>query len=155
MLRECKTTDDNSYYSWFIAWTVFRELGLYLLLVVVFYGVNDLLRNHLGSNPGLFKILYGIVLGIMGVLTAAYLGLECYNLWLLTDDGMDSDQERHIWEELRLAIAYYVLYLIVVIAGGALSIVSIVSMRSRRLNTNVSDHTTFHTAPSNWLANLT
>jgi hypothetical protein len=133
MLRECGTTPYFTYFNWAIAYTIFLYLGLFILLVTFFWLVNDQLRALSGGQPGFFKFLYGIVLGFIGILTAAVIGLRCYNYWTFTDYG--SDAVPLTSETNKLGLAFYVFYLLIAMAAGALAIVNIVSMRSKRINT--------------------
>ncbi|KAF2269133.1 hypothetical protein CC78DRAFT_529387 [Lojkania enalia] len=132
MLRECDTTPWRSYFNWAISWSVFDQLAYFILLVLVFYIVNDAIRERIGENPSYFKIIYGAVLGIMGALTAAIIGVVCYNLWTLTEDGKYEDSLSY--EEGKLGTAYYVLFLLSVLGAGALSIVNIMSMKAKNIN---------------------
>lgn len=132
VLRECRVGSIYDYYNWAIAFTVFFRLSTYLLLVVVLWVVNSALRDHLGNHPGFFKIIYGIVLGIVGVIMAVYVGIQCYNTWLNTDAGSDSDGEYLGDEQEQVTVAYWVLYLVAVVLSGALSLMAVVSLRSRQ-----------------------
>lgn len=138
MLRECEKQIPPHLNEWGVAYLLFYYLGLYLLLVVVVWGVNNQLRERLGSYPTFFKVIYGIILGFMGLLTCAWIGLNCYNQWALTPAGLDSNADPKTMEMLRLGVAYYVFYIVSVIASGALSIMTLVSMRSRGFPYGVS-----------------
>ncbi|KAF2108325.1 hypothetical protein BDV96DRAFT_263953 [Lophiotrema nucula] len=133
MLRECGTTSYLTYYNWAIAWTIFFYLAYFILLLSFFWLVNDRLRTLSGEQPGFFKMVYGIVLGFIGIMTAALIGLRCYNYWTNTDGGFFEDPL--ISETNKLGMAYFVFYLLITLAAGGLAFVTIVSMRSKRINT--------------------
>ncbi|KAF2687623.1 hypothetical protein K458DRAFT_167431 [Lentithecium fluviatile CBS 122367] len=133
MLRECKTTDYYTYYDWSIAFGIFFYLANFLLLVVFVWGVNILLRERIGSGRGVYKAICLVILGVIGALTCGYIGLHSYNQWTVTPDGQDANVYGKGDDETKLAMAYYSLYMISVVASGVLSIVTIVSMRSKRM----------------------
>jgi hypothetical protein len=143
VLRECRVGSIYDYYNYAIAFSVFFRLSTYLLLVVVVWGVNSVLRDHLGNHPGFFKIIYGAILGVVGAIMVSYLGIQCYNLWLNTDDGQESDGDSLGFEQERIGVAYYALYLIAVVVSGALSMMAVVSLRSRRAG-GVRDFPNYH-----------
>lgn len=72
----------------------------------------------------------------MGALTAGYIGVQSYNYWAQTDILGASA----LYDEVqKLALAYWVLYLVAVVIAGVLSIVTVVSMRPTGLNIRVSN----------------
>ena len=132
LLLECRTTDPSSYLQWVIAINIFFILGGFLLLVVAVYGVNSMLRRLHGHNPSYYNIIYAAILGVIFALTAAYIGVSSWNTWAQWDsDYNDIDHTYLILEEAKLAVAYYTLYLIAVLAAGAIAIASLVSIRSQ------------------------
>lgn len=131
LLRECAGDSFYSpYYDMAIAFGIFFKIANYCLLVVVVWSVNMFLRERLGSGRSLFKTICLIDLGIMGGLTAGYLGLDAYNT-SANSSIYRSFNDSLIDEQLQLAVAYWVLYLVSVLGAGAMSIVSILSMRSK------------------------
>ncbi|KAF2796596.1 hypothetical protein K505DRAFT_359177 [Melanomma pulvis-pyrius CBS 109.77] len=128
MLQECRTTDFRSFYQWAIAFLLFFRLSNFLLLVLVVYNVNDLLRQLHGHNPSYFKFIYGFILAIMGALTCGLVGIQCYNASVsaYVSSGPSLGDA-----EIRLRLAYYVLYLVSILAAGALAAATVVSMRAR------------------------
>lgn len=136
MLQECKTMDIFDYYNFAIAYNIFEKLANFLLLVVVLYGVNSLLRSHSGNNPSSMKIIYGAVLGVMGILTCVVIGMQSYNYWTFTEAGWDADT--YLYSSTKVAMAYYVLYLLSAIGAGVLALMAVMSMRSRSMPTKVS-----------------
>lgn len=135
MLRECRTTDPYSYYQWGIAFIIFFRLSIFLLLVLVVYNMNNLLRQIHGHNPSYFKFIYGFILVVMGALTCGLIGIQCYNFSVA---GFVSSGDFLYNEEIRLGLAYYVMYLVSVLAAGALATATIVSMRARGTPRGVS-----------------
>jgi hypothetical protein len=140
MLLECGTTPYRTYFDWAIAWNIFFRISSLLLLVCTFWGVNSALRQKLGHNSTLIKVASGIVLGFIAVLTAALIGVTCYNVWAQTqyDWYYDDSNLRLIDSQNRLGLAYWIFYLLAALAGGALSIVNVVKMRSSGVDSQVS-----------------
>jgi hypothetical protein len=137
LLRECRTLDNPyDFYSFAVAYGIFFKLANYLLLVVVVWGVNSLLQQRLGSGQ-ISKVVSLVILGVMGALTCGYLGLGAYNSWTSTPDGRRSDLNRKYNEENKLTLAYWILYMLSVLASGGLSIVAVVSMRSKLIPAHV------------------
>ncbi|KAF2477741.1 uncharacterized protein BDR25DRAFT_308617 [Lindgomyces ingoldianus] len=134
MLKECATTDYSSYFSWQIAFGIFFRLGYFILLVVFFWGVNSHLAVPLGGTPTYYKIISGVVLGFIGILTVAVTGLSAYNSWTATDAG--SNAESVISPFKGLLVAYLVFFLLSIFAGFALMVVSISQMRSKGIPTH-------------------
>src|SRR4051812_22075765 len=89
VLLQCHTGEPKSYYQWAISFFLFFRLSSFLLLVVVVYTVNDLFRKYHGHNPVYFKIIYGVILGVIGALTCAFIGVICSNQWKAYDSYPD------------------------------------------------------------------
>ncbi|CAO2654286.1 Nn.00g110190.m01.CDS01 [Neocucurbitaria sp. VM-36] len=132
VLVECGTVNLNSYYSLLIASNVFWYVGYWLLLFVIVYVLNTMLRERLGGVTVVFKVIYLAILGLMFALTCGQIGLSCYNLWTQTDAGYDAGAQLLTYSAERVRIAYSVLYFLSVLASGALSLVTVFSLRSRR-----------------------
>lgn len=133
LLRECRTTDYYTYYDWSLASNLFIALSNYFLLVVVVWSVNMLLRERLGSGRSVYK---GICLGIlivMGLLTCGWIGLSSYSIWTATPAGIDAGADSLGDQMNQLGLAYYILFMIFVLASGAMSIATLVTMRSRKM----------------------
>jgi hypothetical protein len=137
MLRECETTPFYSYYNWSIAFGIFFKLGRYLQLVILVWSVNMVLRERVGSGRGVYKGVCLAIVIIMGAITAGLIGLSSYNLWTVTPAGQDSFHDSLGDQELQLSVAYWVLYMLSVLAGGALALVSLFSMRSKQVPVGV------------------
>lgn len=138
MLQECGTADSSTYFGIYIATNIFYYLAYWLLLCVVVYILNTMLREHLGGMTRVYKVIYIAILGFMFALTVAQIGLSSYNLWTQTNAGYDANAEPVIYPAEGLRIAYIVLYLVSVLVSGALSLQAIFAMRSRRLPGGVS-----------------
>ncbi|KAF2008450.1 hypothetical protein BU24DRAFT_468868 [Aaosphaeria arxii CBS 175.79] len=135
MLLECSTTPPLTYMYWVLVFNIFYSLSLYLLLVLVFYTVNKALHQHLNNTPGYLRIVNYVVLGFMGILTVALTGLWSYNYYAASEAGRIESAPLLSEEANKLDIAYFVFYLVTVSAGGVLAIMSLVSMRSRKIPT--------------------
>ncbi|KAF2183912.1 hypothetical protein K469DRAFT_751291 [Zopfia rhizophila CBS 207.26] len=126
VVTECEIT--NMLNNGGLAVEIFFSLAEFLLLCLVLYGVNTELRKLVGSKPSFLNIICGVVLGIMFVLTAAYISFFSYNtISLVSSDQLISSQQ-------KLAAAYYVLFLLSVFLGSVGIIISIVQIRSKEVN---------------------
>ncbi|KAJ4375161.1 hypothetical protein N0V83_002245 [Neocucurbitaria cava] len=133
VLQECDaTTNNDTYFSIYIATNVFWYLAFWLLLFIVVYVLNTMLRQHLGGATRVFNIVYLAIVGVMFALTAVQIGISSYNLWTQTDAGYDSNSEMIVRPAEELRIAYNVLYLLSVLASGALALMTVFALRSRR-----------------------
>ncbi|KAF2730742.1 hypothetical protein EJ04DRAFT_567425 [Polyplosphaeria fusca] len=137
LLLECGTTPYLTYYNWTIAWNILFRISTFLLLVCTVWLVNCSLREKLGHSSTYFNVIYGVVLGVIGILAAALVGLTCYNIWSLTQDyyWYDDAPANLGQAQNKLGLAHWILYWLAALVAGALSIVNIVSMRSKRINT--------------------
>jgi len=133
MLRECKSSGYDSYYNLVIAYAIFFRVSNYILLVVVVWSVNILLRKRLNSGRTFYKGICLAIISVMGALTCGYIGLSSYNTWTLTAAGSEFFRRSKSAEAIKLAVAYWILYLLSIVASGALSIVTLLSMRSKRV----------------------
>jgi hypothetical protein len=136
LLAEC---DVFSYfwdaYKILIPATIFFNLAYFLLLVVVVFNVNNFLRQHHGHNPSHFKYIYGFVLVVVGGVTAGLIGVQCWNYSIYFAD----DYSRNfIYAQLRIRLAFEVLYMLAVITASVMATATIVSMRSRGASNRVS-----------------
>ncbi|KAF1848429.1 uncharacterized protein K460DRAFT_275791 [Cucurbitaria berberidis CBS 394.84] len=132
ILQECDTINTDRYYSLLIATNVFWYLAYWLLLFVVVYVLNTMLRERLSGVTAVYKVIYIAILGVMFAITCGQIGLTCYNLWTQTEAGYDANADLIVHPAEQLRVAYSVLYLISVIASGALSLMTIATLRSRR-----------------------
>lgn len=147
-LLECGVIWRN-YYDFQIAFNLFFNLANYLLLVIVVWGVNTTLIGRLKSGQSAVKVITLVLSGFMGLLTAALIGLSGYIAWSRTPAGnatleSDTSLEKYIDVLLsyqRYALAYWVLYLLSVIAAGGLAIATLIRMRSRNILVGVGFHT--------------
>jgi hypothetical protein len=140
VLIECRTADLDTYYSLYIAMNIFYYLAVWILLVLVVFVLNSMLREQLGGGLGIFRIIYAAICGLMFCMTCGAIGLSAYNLWTQTSDGEFSDARTLIHEQMQFRMAYCVLYLISIIASGVLSLITLLSIRSRRLSGKVRSY---------------
>ncbi|KAF2274795.1 uncharacterized protein EI97DRAFT_89215 [Westerdykella ornata] len=128
-LRECQVGDYiNDYLAIAITAGVLLPLAEFLLLVLVVWSLNKALRDPLGGRQFLFKISSAAMLAVVGCITCAVIGLSSYNTWTATDDGRGSDPLNS--EMQQLSLAYYILYLLASVTGSAISVVTILALRS-------------------------
>ncbi|KAF2445490.1 hypothetical protein P171DRAFT_520267 [Karstenula rhodostoma CBS 690.94] len=138
-LRECWVLPRaNDYFNFMITYTVFFNVGQWLLLFIQVWGVNRFLSQRHGSGKAVVKITTLAITGVMAALTAGYTGLFCYNRWQFV---ASSDRSRlmdlsKLVDERKLAAAYWILYLLSVIAGGAISMALLLQMRSKSVAVN-------------------
>ncbi|KAF1832469.1 hypothetical protein BDW02DRAFT_581227 [Decorospora gaudefroyi] len=112
-----------------IADDILYYLGNWGLLFVVFYTLNTMLRERLGLTM-VFKIMPLVILGILFAIQFGFLGLHFYNNGELL---YGSSGEYFLEEVDKLGLANSVLFLVAVVASGALSMMSVFAMRSRGL----------------------
>jgi len=145
VLQECGTTSFFSIYNWQIAITVFLNLSYWLLLFVVVFTLNTMLREQLGHTTAIYKYLLLAVMGVMGALTCAHIGLTSYIYWSQTEAGQSTRLYRRVpyLASQQLRVAYYSLYLVSVLASGGLALLTIMSLRSRRSPAGVSHNIMF------------
>ncbi|KAF2027895.1 hypothetical protein EK21DRAFT_70981 [Setomelanomma holmii] len=127
VLQQCGTIGYYDYFNWAIAITVFAFLGYWLLLFVVVYTLNSMLRAQTGHRPVVFKIVTLAIVVLMGILTCTLIGMQSYNNWTQTEAGYDTNADAIIWETARFRVAYYALYMLSVLASGALALITIIS----------------------------
>ncbi|KAH7115317.1 hypothetical protein B0J11DRAFT_129394 [Dendryphion nanum] len=129
VLWECQSTDENDYYNVAIAYSIFFRIAYYFLLIVVVWGVNVILRDRLGgAYPVVYKFVINGLLTFMGLLTVAFIGLQSYNLFSSTDAGSGY---RLSMQTAQFILAYWVLYMVTLIVGSALALVTITQLRTR------------------------
>ncbi|CAI6335051.1 unnamed protein product [Periconia digitata] len=129
-----------------IVYSLFFRLGTFLLLCVVVWSINSMLRERLSRKGqlGIHKMVPIALLAIMGVLTAVYIGISSYLVWAsgqFDSDGYDGYRLRT--QKLRLVLpklyqAYVALYIVSLAVGYGLALHSIFALRSR-VRTPVSD----------------
>jgi hypothetical protein len=129
---QCGTTDSDSYYHWQIAISIFYLLSEWLLLVVFVWTLGTMLREQLGQLAAIFKFLYFAMIGILGALTCALIGLSSYNYWANTEAGYEHDAVTLGRAQIQVRLTYYVLYKISVLVAGGLAVMTIMSLRSKR-----------------------
>lgn len=133
VLSECDTVDNNSYYPVAIVYSIFYKIADYFLLVVAVWGVNIILRDRLGSYPAFMKIVINSTLSFMALLTIPFIVILSYNLFQFTDAG---GYDRMAYEYMQFAVAYWTLYLVNLLVGGILALISISELRTRQIAIN-------------------
>jgi TRAP-type C4-dicarboxylate transport system permease small subunit len=95
-----------------------------------------------GSGQAVVKIVTLAITGVMAALTAALMGITCYNRWQIKAyHGYTAHVDlSKIDDESKLAAAYWILYLLSVLAGSAISVALLLQIRSKRIDINVSNH---------------
>jgi hypothetical protein len=147
ILLECDVSANSmSYYQWSIATVIFSFIGNWLFLVVIVFNLNALLRRQLdiGHSNMVFKIIPLAIIGIMGVLSGTLAGLTAYVNWYLSTAIWRYERNGLLALSLaaaRLRIAYWILYLVSVLASGALALMTISSLRKAGKAGGVSNHT--------------
>lgn len=150
VLRECWVLPSMyDYYNFVITYIVFFNIGQWLLLFIQVWGVNRMLSKRLGSGQAVVKIATLAITGVMAALTAGYTGISCYNRWtIVASSGYSRYMDlTKMDDERKLAVAYWVLYLLSVIAGGAISGALLMQIRSKSIAINVSEIHTRNTSP--------
>jgi hypothetical protein len=139
LLLACGTTDSYTAINWSIAINVFLNISQWLLLFVVVYTLNIMLRQQLGHVPMILKMALLFVVGLMGVLTCVKIGLTNYlNSMQLKGYSRYGYGSISYLAVQHFNTAYISLYLVSVFAAGALALMSIMSLRSRRGPAGVS-----------------
>lgn len=108
------------------------------MLVATVWGVNSLLSTRLGAMGGLVKAVTLPILVIMGALHIAIISLNCYNIYWRVRGGTYNDRAKSQLIQMKLYLAYIVLYLVSVLASGILSARLISKLRSKSIHIEVS-----------------
>lgn len=128
-------------YSWNIAGTVFYGMHAFLLLFVVIYILNTMLRKQLGHNPSGLKNALGLILLVMGGLLLSYVAIQCY----LYNAQMDLYRGYTIAIDysspVYIGLAFDALVIISMLFSGALSIIAARSLKKTYNTSNVSAST--------------
>lgn len=134
VLLQCGTTSTSSYYDWQIALVIFTYISYWLLLVVVVFNLNAMLRRQLdvGHSNIILKIIPLVILGIMGVLSCALAGISAYIDYTLGASRRISTISgiyNVLSAQAKLRVAYYALYLVSELLSGGLALMTIFSLR--------------------------
>lgn len=133
LLKECEVGSYYGIYYWRIAIDIFSGVGNWLLLFVVVWTLNKILREHLGYHSTVSKTIFMALLVFMGLLTAARIVLGSYNSWAYTVISPDPYTSM-LWEAAeKLGIVYWVFYLSSTIVSLSFSLSTIASMKSKHL----------------------
>lgn len=134
VLQECGE-DYNSHYKINIAADIFSRLALFCLLVVVTLNLNTAIFGNLDTKRNVSKLVTIIVLTFMGLLTIAFTGLTCY-VWWFGSHLLYNVDVNPVLAEIRLAVAYWVLYLFTLFVGAGFMISGFMATKSRRVFPN-------------------
>jgi hypothetical protein len=130
-LQQCGQANLSSFYSLQIVITIFYGMGYWSLLVVVVWTLTSMLRERLDRKWKLSRAICLATVVFMGLFTCVNIGLQCYNLWLNTMGGLYSRQPALFEEQLRVGLAYWVLYLASILVAGALVLLAMQPVRSK------------------------
>lgn len=141
MLQVCNvSTDMDMYYNWSIASYVFYGLETMLLLYVVIWTLNTMLRKQLGHNPSALKTALIADLVVLGCLLIASVVMYCYVTWLSMDSYMNRRSVRDFdYRAIYIVdLTFWCLYLVSIIAAGALAVLAVSSLHAKRVAGGVS-----------------
>lgn len=120
-------------YYWRIAIDIFSGVGNWLLLFVVVWTLNKILRDHLGYHSTISKVIFMALLVFMGLLTSARIVLGSYNSWAYTVYLSDSYTSMLYEAADKLGIVYWAFYLSSTIVSLSFSLSTVCSMKSKHL----------------------
>lgn len=131
LLVECRVEDYyRLFWEFLIATTVFNYLGAYLLLVVVVLQLPSLLfrfGHASGRIPRPLRLGAIAALVIMGLLTLATVGVQCYNSYVTGIDNYGWSYVSKpvlVLEAQGLNLAWATMFLVMVLAGMGASVVA-------------------------------
>lgn len=133
VLVECGTFNIDVGAGMNIVIEISWSLGAWLLFFIVVYVLNTLLRQELGGATAIYKVICLAISGVMLALTCADVGISSYNNWTMSSAGYDANAAAIEYPFVHLLLAEYVLFLVGVLVSGALSLMTIFALRSRRL----------------------
>lgn len=138
-LVACEATNDRtSFYDWNVANSVFYGVTTFLLLFVVIYTLNTMLRKHLGHSPSALKVVAGLALFVLGGLLVPYIVIQCYLSWQYRDISKTPDIKIDVFATRYISLAFDGMFLICVLGFGALSIRTARSIKKKYGTSNVS-----------------
>jgi hypothetical protein len=117
-----------------IASSILYALGIWILLFVVVYRLNIMLREHLGSLTKEHKVGSLIITAVLLIITIVQFSLQSYyNTAQLSRWDRTIDIRAILKLVQKVLVAKNVLYLVAVLISGAASLMSIIAMRSNQL----------------------
>jgi hypothetical protein len=137
-LRECDQISYDDYYKVNIALSVLNGIGFWLLLVVIVWTLNSMLREHLGHRLKASKAVCLAIVVLMGLFSFVVTVLRCYLQWLATTDGLYSGRPVFITEYQYISLVFWVLYLASVLISGVFALLAVRAMRSKQVFGGVS-----------------
>ena len=130
IMYQCNALPYDHSYNMDIASTLFYYLAVWLLLFVVVFTLNMLLREHLGVPTAAFKVILFILVGVLAAVTIVKVVVECYTLWTYTSAGYHLTTPQRATEAVR--VVYTTIVLCCILISGGLSAKTVLSMRARR-----------------------
>ncbi|KAJ4366527.1 hypothetical protein N0V95_000193 [Ascochyta clinopodiicola] len=122
-LQACEVNaGSNDIYGWIIANQVFYGLETIMLLFVVLWTLNTMLRKQLGHNPSALRMSLIAVLAILGVLNAVSVILYCYTSWL--NMGYYRSYDFNYAAVYYVDLTFWCVYLASILASAALSLLA-------------------------------
>ncbi|KZL87960.1 hypothetical protein CI238_12565 [Colletotrichum incanum] len=132
LLRECEVGSYYDFYYWAIAVNILIGIGNWLLLFVIVWTLNTMLQEHLGYRMNACKVICIVIIAVTGMLTCARIGLNSYNLWTVPEYWLPSETEILYDAYPKLNVAYWGFYLLSTITSGVFSLITTISLKSRR-----------------------
>lgn len=146
-LSACRVTSNTAeLYNWSIASMVFYALQTFLLLWVVIFTLNIMLRKQLGASTSALELVFGVVLFVLGALLLTYTVLTCYIYYY----GVRSFNRYYYWNNgfnymsaAYVGLAFVCVYLVSISGSGILAILGARSLKKK------------HGAPSSLVVGIT
>ncbi|KAH6644024.1 hypothetical protein C7974DRAFT_12783 [Boeremia exigua] len=130
------SVDIRRIYDTNIAINVFSGINTFLLLFVVIYTLNTMLRKQLGHNPSSLRIALGIDLFVLGSLLLSSVVLVAYLYWHFSRAYFRGYISISPMSPLYVTLAFSAVFLISILASGALSIAAARSLKKRNSASN-------------------
>lgn len=137
-LTACEALDDmKASYDVSIASSVFSWIEMILLLYVVFYLLNMMLRKQLGQNLSVLKIVFGLDVLILGVLSLVFTAMFC-NYYYHQGRGYYYRPEVNIIAAVYTSLAFDAFEVLSIIGSLAMSVLAARSLQQRKMAKTVS-----------------
>ncbi|KAF3045176.1 hypothetical protein E8E12_010361 [Didymella heteroderae] len=133
-LNACDALNDRtSVYDTNIASMVFSWLQTMLLLYVVFYLLNIMLRKQLGQNLSVLKVVFGIDLLILGVLLLTTTAMLCQYYYWYGHGSYWRSGPTSVYASVYINLAFNAFQVLSIIGSGVLSILAVKSLKQRSM----------------------
>lgn len=133
----------KSSYDWQNALLALSFINTILLLFVVIYTLNTMLRNQLGRSTAMLKVTLGIDLAVLGLILLTLTIMSIYALyWVGRSLSMDSPSNLYtvLNATIYLGLAFDAVTLLSVLGSGALAFVAARSLKKKHIAGAVSLH---------------